>query len=175
MLGFFAVLIVGLGALGAIGVLTRNKLATLSARVDNAWSQIDVQLQRRAETLPGLVAALEAAGVSDSGKSEMERSLMAGSAPGSFAAFADAQSDADGAVARLLAVAETSGATDDAGVAQAVADVREADRQVTYMRQSFNDTVAMYNEALAAFPGSLLGPFFGFSPRPALQIDSALR
>ena len=175
MLGFFIVLIVGLGALGALALATRNRLATLAARIDNAWSQIDVQLQRRAETLPGLVAALEMAGVQASAEGDLRTGLAAGAAPGSLAAYESAQSEADGAVARLLALAETSGAIDDAGVAKAVDEVREAEKQVTYMRQSFNDTVARYNETLSAFPGSLLGPFFGFAPRPALQIDPALR
>lgn len=172
MIPFFVVLVLGLGAIGAVVVGTRNKLATLSARIDNAWSQIDVQLQRRADLLPPLVAALGNAGVQVPAES---LSLDAGGAPGSFAAQVGAQSDMDDAVARLLTMAQTPSVEDNTAVVRAVDEVMSADKQLMYMRQSFNDTVAKYNEALSVFPGSLLGPTFGFEPRPTLQIDPAAK
>lgn len=173
MLAFLLVVCVGFAGIGGLVLATRNRLAALSGRIDNAWSQIEVQLQRRADLLPGLVAALGSAGVAVPDETGMLEG--AAWATGASGALATARSDVDDAVARLLSRATASGAEGDAAVAHAVREVMEADKQVMYMRQSFNDTVARYNEALAAFPGSLLGPAFGFEPRPALQIDPAAR
>ena len=60
MVAFFVGVGIGLVAVCAFIIFYYNRLVTLNHRVDNAWSQIDVQLARRASLIPSLVKLVDA-------------------------------------------------------------------------------------------------------------------
>ena len=108
--GTKVLLIIGVIALILIftGISNYNRLVVMSENVESAWSQIDIQLQRRSDLIPNLVATVKKyaeheeevfTSVSDA------RARLAGA--GSVSELAEADAELTGALSRLLAIAES--------------------------------------------------------------------
>jgi hypothetical protein len=81
------------------------------------------------------------------------------------AAWVDAEKRLGAAAARVFALLDAAGpAAESEGVTSASAQWRDSTQRLTYTRQSFNDAAAAHDEALRAFPTSLLVRLFGFAP-----------
>ena len=85
----------------------------------------------------------------------------------------DTQERLNKSIKELVALAKSG--KGERAVGNIIEEVRDTEDKISYMRQSFNDTVTRYNEALAKFPSSIIASLFHFSPRPALQIDPSLK
>lgn len=155
ILVILAVLIIGAVAL-------YNGLVRKRNRVDNAWSQIDVQLQRRADLIPNLVETVKGYAAHEQGtldKVTQARSML------QSAATPDEQMKADnmltGALRSLFAVAEAyPDLKANANFQQLQSQLSDTEDKISYMRQSYNDTVMAYNNAIQTFPGMLLSGIF---------------
>ena len=100
--------LVGAGVLVlVVCALLYNRLVELRNRVDNAWSQVDVQLRRRYDLIPNLVATVKAYATHES---ETLRAVVAARDGARSAASVEEQGRAEsaltGAIGNLLAVAE---------------------------------------------------------------------
>lgn len=178
----FAVLL-GLVVLVAVGfVALRNGLVTARNAFRNAFAQIDVQLQRRYELIPNLVATakaylaheretLEAVVAARNGAAAAAR--IAAAHPGEAAAMqglAAAEGTLTGSLSRLLAVAE--GYPDlkaNATMAQLMEELSSTENRVAFARQAYNDAVMAYENARETFPGSLVAG--GFAPARPLELS----
>lgn len=174
MVGFFIGAGIGLVAIIGLGIFYYNRLVTLSHRIDNAWSQIDVQLARRASLIPSLVKLIDAPRAGSSTvitrAEDIYREVYEsneGESP------LDAQERLNTSIKELVTLAKSN--KKGSGLKQIVEEVRDTEDKISYMRQSFNDTVTRYNEALVHFPTNVIAGIFGFAPRPALQIDPSLK
>ena len=144
-----------------------NNLVKLRNRVDNAWSQIDVQLQRRLDLIPNLVETVK--GYATHERSTLDEVVAArsavASAPSPFAKM-QAEGMLTNALKSLFAVVEAyPDLKANVNFQQLQAELSSTEDKISYMRQSYNDTVMTYNTAIQTFPAVLLAGAMGFKER----------
>ena len=152
-----------------------NRLVVLRNRVENAWSQIDVQLKRRYDLIPNLVNTVKGYAAHESGVFERVTSArtMAMGAQG-IEQQAQAESMLSGALKSLFAVAE---AYPDLKANQTFLDLQaqltDTENKIAYSRQFYNDSVMSYDTAIQSVPTNLIAGAFGFAPKPYFDADPA--
>ncbi|MBC5584491.1 LemA family protein [Eggerthella sp. NSJ-70] len=148
-----------------------NNLIKLRNMVDNAWAQIDVQLQRRLDLIPNLVETVKGYAAHESGTLEevtkARTAVMNAPTP-------EGKMQADGiltgALKNLFAVAEAyPDLKANTNFQQLQAELSNTEDKISYMRQSFNDTVMKYNTAIQTFPAVLIAGMMGFKERDSFD------
>jgi LemA protein len=160
-----------------IFVVMYNGLVRLRNRIDNAWSQIDVQLQRRHDLIPNLVETVK--GYASHEKETLERVVQARnqavSAQGP-AAQGEAENVLTGALRQVFALSE---AYPDLKANQNFLSLQEelttSEDRVSYARQFYNDTVLKYNNKIQSVPSNLIAGMFSFQEREYFEGDEAAR
>lgn len=148
-----------------------NNLVKLRNMVDNAWAQIDVQLQRRLDLIPNLVETVK--GYATHERGTLDEVTQARSAVMS-ARTSEGKMEADGiltgALKSLFAVAEAyPDLKANVNFQQLQAELSNTEDKISYMRQSYNDTVMKYNTAIQTFPAVLIAGMMGFSQRESFD------
>lgn len=145
-------------------LITYNSLISLRNRVKEAWSQIDVQLKRRASLIPNLVETVK--GYAKHEKSVFENVTKARSAlvnASSLAGKAAANDMLSGALKSLFAVAE---AYPELKASENFKELQEelsdTETKVAAARQFYNTNVLDLNNNLEQFPSSMVGQMFNF-------------
>lgn len=143
---------------------TYNSLITLRARVDEAWSGIDVQLKRRTDLIPNLVETVK--GYAKHEKDVFENvtkarsALMSAKTPNDAAA---ANNMLTGALKSLFAVAE---AYPDLKASDNFKDLQQqlgdTEDKIAYSRQFYNTNVMDYNVKIKVFPSVIIARQLGF-------------
>jgi len=161
-------IIVGLIVLvGIFLVVLYNGLVKLRNRIENAWSQIDVQLKRRYDLIPNLVETVKgyAAHERETLEAVIQARNMAVSAQG-VGDQAQAENMLSGALKSLFAVSE---AYPDLKANQNFLSLQEeltsTEDRVAYARQFYNDSVLSYNNKLQTFPRNVIAGMFNFETR----------
>lgn len=152
-----------------------NVLVRLRNQVNNAWSQIDVQLKRRHDLIPNLVETAK-------GYMKHER--------GTFEAITNARAQAMGA----KSVAEASKAEGALGealskfllVVENYPDLKanqnflslqeeltSTENRISFSRQNYNDQVLFFNNKIQMFPSNVVANMFGFGKRDFFEIEVA--
>ena len=156
-------------------VLTYNRLVRTRNRIDNAYSQIDVQLKRRYDLIPNLVETVK--GYAAHEKTTFEavtaaRSNAMNAQSGSPAEQAQAENALSGTLKSLFAVAEQY---PDLKANQNFLNLQEeltsTEDRIAYARQFYNDSVLGYNNSIQSFPGNLLAGAFNFTAREYFEGD----
>ncbi len=153
-------------AVGAHLALTYNGLTRLRLLARNAWSDIDVQLKRRHDLIPNLVAAVK--GHSGYEKSTLEavvearnRALVASGA----SAAGVAERALAGQVQQLLAIAEAYPELKAGESFLALQrGLTEIEDNIQNSRRYYNAVVRDLNTRIAQFPANLVAGPFGFGP-----------
>ena len=154
-----------------------NRLVTLRTRVDNGWSQIDVQLRRRADLIPNLVETVKgyAAHERELFEQVTEARTRSIGAKG-IADQADAENQVTAGLRQLLAVVENY---PDLKANQNFLALQEeligTESKIAYARQFYNDQVMQLNTLIQSFPSSIVARVFGFEERPFFEIDEPVR
>lgn len=148
-----------------------NNLVKLRNMVDNAWAQIDVQLQRRLDLIPNLVETVKGYAAHESGTLEevtkARTAVMNAPTPGGKM---QADGFLTGALKNLFAVAEAyPDLKANTNFQQLQAELSNTEDKISYMRQSFNDTVMKYNTAIQTFPAVLIAGMMGFKQRDSFD------
>jgi LemA protein len=152
-----------------------NRLVTLRNRVDNAWSQIDVQLKRRYDLIPNLVETVKGYATHESGVFEqVTQARSAAMNAQGVEAQAQAENMLAGALKSLFAVAE---AYPDLKANQSFLDLQaqltDSENKIAYSRQFYNDSVMTFNTTTQTFPTNLIAGMFGFSARAYFEAEAA--
>lgn len=152
-----------------------NGIVRAANKCDNAWQTIDTQLQRRNDLIPNLVETVKGYASHESGTLEAVTSARAAVAS---AATPEAKMEASGQLTRalrgLLAVAEAYPELKaNANFQQLQADLTDTENRISYARQSYNDVVMDYNNAIQTFPGSLVAG--GRAPKQGFAADAGAR
>ncbi len=169
--------------IGVVGVLVvyvwslYNGLVTLKMRIDEAWSQIDVQLKRRADLIPNLVETVK--GYAKHEKTIMDSvtraraSMLSAKSMDSKAKASDALS---GALGKLLAIAENYPQlkANDSFI-QLQKELSDTEDKVAYSRQYYNSSVLEFNTKIQVFPNSMLASGLGFSGKEFFGASEADR
>lgn len=165
--------LLGLVAIGAYNGLIRGR-----NQVENAWSQIDVQLKRRIDLIPNLVETVKAyaAHEKDTLDAVVRARNAAIAAPATPAGQAQADTQLTGALRQLFALSE---AYPDLKANQNFLALQEeltaTEGRVAYARQFYNDSVLSYNNKLQAFPTVFFATMMKFSKREYFEADEASR
>ena len=181
MLILIAILVVL--ALWAVGIF--NGLVTARNAFKNAFAQIDVQLQRRFDLIPNLVetakgyikheretleAVVTARGAAMAGLSAAKASP---GDPAAMAELANSQGVLNGALGRLMAVAEAyPDLKANQNMMQLSEELTSTENKVAFARQGFNDSVMAYNNKREVFPSSIFAGMFNFAPATLLEIPA---
>jgi LemA protein len=144
-----------------------NGLVKRRNQVDNAWSQIDVQLKRRHDLIPNLVETVKGYAAHERGTFEAVTEARANAINAQGApAQAQAENALTGALKSLFAVAE---AYPDLKANQNFLNLQEevtsTEDRIAYSRQFYNDSVLGYNTKIQQFPTVLLAGMFHFEKR----------
>jgi LemA protein len=152
-----------------------NVLVRLRNQVDNAWSQIDVQLKRRHDLIPNLVETAK-------GYMKHER--------GTFEAITEARSRAMGAKT-VAEAAKAEGALGEAlskfllvvenypelkanqNFLAVQEELASTENRISFARQSYNDQVLFFNNKIQMFPSNLIANMFNFSKRDFFELEVA--
>lgn len=158
--------------IGIIGILVvfviwlYNSLISAKMRVSEAFSQIDVQLKRRADLIPNLVETVK--GYAKHEKSVFENVTKARSALVNAKGMEDkasANNQVTQALKSLFAVAE---AYPDLKASENFKDLQtqigDTEDKIAYSRQFYNSNVLDYNTKLLVFPTSIFAKLFNFHP-----------
>ena len=144
-----------------------NNFVKLRNMVDNAWAQIDVQLQRRCDLIPNLVETVKGYAKHESGTLDAVTQARASVAnAGTPEEKMQADNMLTGTLKSLFAVAENypdlKANTNFLDLQKQLSDTED---KISYMRQSFNDVVMKYNNAIQQFPGNIFAGIFNFKTR----------
>ncbi len=170
--------VVGIIVLIALyAVMLYNRLIVLRNRIDNAWSQIDVQLRRRYDLIPNLVETVKGYATHEREVFERVTQARAGAiAAGSVAEQGKAENMLTQALRSLFAVAENYPqlrATEN--FTQLQEELSGTESKIAFARQFYNDTVLRYNNARQAFPAVLIANQMNFGPREYFEMEEAAR
>jgi LemA protein len=154
-----------------------NGLVVLRNRIENAWSQIDVQLKRRTDLIPNLVETVK--GYASHEKEVFTRVTEARAALVHAEGVADqaqANNMLTGALKTLFAVAENY---PDLKANQNFMMLQEelsgTESKIAYARQFYNDTVLKYDNKRETFPSNIIANLFGFKDREYFEVPEADR
>jgi LemA protein len=154
-----------------------NGLVRLRNRIDSAWSQIDVQLQRRHDLIPNLVETVKgyAAHERETLDAVVRARNQAVTAQGP-AAQAQAENVLTGALRQLFALSE---AYPDLKANQNFLNLQEeltsTEDRVAYARQFYNDSVLKYNNKIQAIPSNIIAGMFSFREREYFEGEEGSR
>ena len=170
ILGIVAALIVAL-------VLLYNRLVTLRNRVENAWAQVDVQLKRRYDLIPNLVATVKGYAAHER---ETFEAVTAARTRAAAAQGPAEQGAAEGilgqALGRLFAVAEAYPELQaDENFRQLQDELAQTENRIAVSRQVYNDTVLTYNNAIQTVPTVFVAGMFGFAKKDFFEAEEATR
>jgi LemA protein len=154
-----------------------NGLIRRRNQIENAWSQIDVQLKRRHDLVPNLVETVK--GYASHEKSTLDavvrarNAAVAANTPGEHAA---AEGQLTGTLRQLFALGE---AYPDLKANQNFLSLQEeltaTEGRVAYARQFYNDSVLDYNNKLQQFPTMYFAKMLKFERREYYETDEAAR
>ncbi len=165
------ILLVLVVVIAIVGVLIYNGLVTRRNRVDEAVGQIEVQLKRRHDLVPNLVAAVkDYMGFEQevlTRVTEARANAVAAGAEGTVtAAQVQAENQLSGALRSLFAVAENyPQLRANENVLALQEQLTTTENQISFSRQHYNATVNEYNTTIQTIPSILVAGPLGFSRR----------
>ncbi len=169
------VIIVVLGVLILTGVLMYNGLVRTNVRVDEAWSDITVQLKRRADLIPNLVNTVKGYATHEKEVFEKVTAARANTlnAQGPAAA-AKAENQFQQALKSLFAVAENyPDLKASQNFQQLQAELTDTEDKIQASRRFYNGATRDLNTKIKVFPTSIFAGMLGFKPHEFFEVDEA--
>jgi LemA protein len=154
-------------------IVMYNGLVRQRNRIDNAWSQIDVQLKRRYDLIPNLVETVKGYAAHERQTLEAVTQARANAINAQGPAEqAQAENVLSGALKSLFAVSE---AYPDLKANQNFLNLQEeltsTEDRIAYARQFYNDSVLSYNNGIQTFPRTIIAGMFNFEKREYFEGD----
>jgi LemA protein len=160
-----------------VGVVSYNGLVKIKNRVESAWAQIEVQLNRRHDLIPNLVETVKGYAAHEQATLEQvitaRNRAVSASTPGEQA---EAEKAVSGALANVFALSEAyPDLKANQGFLSLQTELSETEDRIAYARQYYNDSVNQYNTKIQSFPGVLIARSAGFGPREYFQAPGDAR
>ena len=160
--------------LAIIIAIMYNSLVTLKQRTQNAWSQIDVQLQRRFDLIPNLVECVKGYMTHESETLENVTKLRTS---WSEATTADEKMKLDNELSSslksIMAVAESyPDLKANQNFISLQGELPATENKISYSRQFYNDIVTRYNTKIQTVPSNIIAGIFGFKAQELYKIDT---
>ena len=172
MVGWIILGVVVVIVIAFIGIY--NSLAQAKIKVDNAWSQIDVQLQRRFDLIPNFVETVKGYMQHESDTfSKIAELRTAWAKSGSVAEKAALDGELSSALKTIMAVSENYPELKaNQNFSELSEELRNTENKISFSRQFYNDTVTMYNTKLVVFPSNIIAGMFNFKERELFKTES---
>ena len=157
--------------IGLLLTVPYNGLVSKNAAADRTFADLDVQLQRRNDLIPNLVAAVKGAlNQEQTVFGDLARARQAYAGARSVPDKAAASGQIDTGIGRLLAIVESY---PQLGSNQNIRDLQSqlegTENRIAQARRDFNGAVTSYNVAIRSFPRSIIAGAFGFGWRPLFR------
>lgn len=164
-----------------IGIGMYNTLVKMRVRVDEAWSDIDVQLKRRYDLIPNLVETVkgyakhESQTLQDVMEARSKATAITVDAShataADMAAFSSAQQGLSGALGKLFAVAENyPDLKANQNFLQLQNDLTDTEDKIQASRRFYNGTVRDFNTKIETVPSNIVANIFAFTKREFFEI-----
>ena len=172
MIGWIILVIVILLVIAIIGMY--NGLVQARIKVDNAWSQIDVQLQRRFDLIPNFVETVKGYMTHEKETFEKIAALRTSWAnASSVSEKADLDNQLSTSLKTIMAVSENYPELKaNQNFSELSEELRNTENKISFSRQFYNDTVTMYNTKLQVFPSNIIAGMFNFKSRDLFKAES---
>ena len=161
-----------------------NALVRLRNFYENAWAQIDVQLERRYDLIPDLVETVK--GIMKHERETLEAVIQARNSavaakaqtsanigdPDSMGALIAAEAGLQGALGNLFALSESyPDLKANQNMLQLQEELTSTENKIAFARQAFNDSVTTYNNKRETFPSNIIAGVFGFKDKSLYEIS----
>ena len=160
-------------AIAIIGMY--NSLIRLKNRVDEAWSDIDVQLKRRHDLIPNLVETVK--GYASHEKETFEKVVQARSAAmqaGNAGEKAKAENALSETLKSIFALAENyPDLKANQNFLELQRELSDTENKIQASRRFYNGNVRDFNTKLQVFPTNMIGNMLGFKDREFFEIEDA--
>ena len=183
---FLLVLVAILIALGVWIASMYNNLVELKNRFQNAFAQIDVQLKRRYDLIPNLVATAKAymaherqtleavIAARNAAYSANQRAAADPADAEAMRALGQTEGTLAAALARFIAVSEDYPELKaNTTMMQLSEELTSTENKIAFARQAYNDGVMRYNTAIEQFPSNIVASSFSFKPATLLEAIEA--
>ena len=161
-----------------------NALVKLKNFYENAWAQIDVQLERRYDLIPDLVETVK--GIMKHERETLEAVIQARNSavaakaqnssnigdPDSMGALISAEAGLQGALGNLFALSESyPDLKANQNMIQLQEELTSTENKIAFARQAFNDSVTTYNNKRETFPSNIIAGVFGFKDKSLYEVS----
>ncbi len=181
-MGIFGLLIGGIVLLAVFVAVIYNGLVKLRMRVNEGWSDIEVQLKRRYDLIPNLVETVKGyakhesetlKGVMEARSKATQISIDPSKATAEdMAAFSSAQEGLSGVLGRLFAVSENyPDLKANQNFMQLQNDLTDTEDKIQASRRFYNGTVKDFNTKVELFPSNVIAGMFSFGKREFFEIS----
>ena len=154
-------------------VVTYNKLIGLRNKKDDQWSQIEVQLKRRADLIPNLVETVK--GYAKHEKSTFEEVIKARNTyleAKTPEAEIKASAGVSNALSKLFALAENYPELKaNQNFLSLQNDLKDTEDKISYARQFYNDSVLTYNNKVEMVPSNIVAGLTGFKKGTFFEVE----
>ncbi|MFP4634452.1 MAG: LemA family protein [Nitriliruptoraceae bacterium] len=173
LIALVVIVVVILGLVGWV-ISAYNRLVKSRVRIDEAWAQIDTQLQRRHDLIPNLVNTVK--GYASHERETLEEVTQARAQALSVqgpAEAAEAENGLTQALGKLLAITENyPDLKADANFRQLQEELAHTENMVAGARGHYNASVRAYDTARQVFPASVIAGAFNFGPRDYFEVET---
>jgi len=167
------IIIVVLVVIASFIVSNYNGLVQARNKVRDQFSQIDVQLKKRADLIPNLVETVK--GYAKHEEGTLEKVIQARNtylSAGSVDDKVKASSEMSSAISKLFALAENyPDLKANTNFLDLQEQLKEIEDKIGYARQFYNDAVLMYNNKTEMFPSNIIASLFGFKGETFFKAD----
>jgi len=174
VLGVIAFILFLVIAAGIYYYSTYNRLVQLHEEVQKAWSNVDVQLKRRADLIPNLVNTVK--GYAQHEKDIFEYVANARAHLLNAKTPQDeikASNELEGAIGRLLMIVEKYPELKaNEEFTRLLDNLEGTENRIAVARQRYNDIVARYNAAIKSVPANIIANKMGLKPAPYFTVTS---
>ena len=151
-----------------------NTLVQLRLKVKNAWSQIDVQLQRRFDLIPNLLETVKGYMKHEEDVLTKVTELRTSWAKASTVSEkSELNNELSGALKTIMAVSENyPDLKANQNFSELQEELQNTENKIAFSRQFYNDTVTRYNTKLEVFPSNIIASMFHFESSEFFKVDS---
>lgn len=175
--GIIVAIIIGVLVLALVGfvIAIYNGLVSLRVRVDEAWSDITVQLKRRADLIPNLIETVKGYAAHEKGVFERvteARSAVVNATSEGPKKTAEAENMFEGALKSLFAVAEAyPDLKANENFLSLQNELVDTEDKIQASRRFYNGGVRDLNTKVEQFPSNIVAGMFGFGKREFFEVE----
>lgn len=150
-----------------------NKLVNSKNKVENQFSQVDIQLKRRADLIPNLVETVKGYTKHEEGTfTKVVEARNKALSANSINEKIEANNELSGALSKLLMLSEAyPDLKANENFLSLQNDLKETEDKITYARQFYNDSAMDFNNVVEMFPSNIIASMFKFKEFEYFKID----